>query len=133
MNESLLNVFLWMHLLCMVGAFGALLAGGCVPPDAGAETSLRVLKRANLLIAIGFLAGLATYFVRIKLASLEDIELPGSLHMTVGIKFLILIGVGACVGIALAKTRKSDAAQAAPFRWAAVILLAIAAFLGVYL
>lgn len=133
MDESLQHFFLWIHLLCMAGAFGALLAAECMPTAAWKDGTVegRVLRLIHALIGIGFLAGLTTYIMRIDLAAAGSD--PGRLHMTIGIKFLLLVGVGACTGLASAMVRKGNAGAAGRLRWSAAILLAVAAFLGIHL
>ena len=136
MNETLENLLLWIHVLCMVGAFGAMLTAQIGLPVAArrdAETVNGPVRFGTLLIAVGLVAGLATCFIKIKLAGATGTELATSVHVTVGIKFGLLIAVGACAGMALGMVKKGAFESASSMRWFAVGPLALAAFLGVRL
>jgi hypothetical protein len=127
------SITIWVHLLCMVGAFGGLLVAQLSLPAKNVSHHLSILKPVNLMLAIGLLAGIIAYFLKIKDAAASGEELAGTVHMVVGIKFLILLGVGACCGMANGLLKKEKWEAAGRLRWAAGGLLAIAAFLGVLL
>ena len=136
MHETLKELSVWIHLLTMVGAFGTLLVsllGWSAEQKKDPDLNRRTNRFASQLIAVGFLAGLAAYFFTIKVSVATDIDLPSSLHMTVGIKFLLLLGVGACLGISSGMIRKERLSTAAGQRGLAAGLLAIAALLGVWI
>ena len=132
MSDSVHHVTLWVHILSMVGAFGSLLIAQ-LALTANDTANARILRTVNVLVAIGFLAGCFVYFLIIKTAASAGDELPGRVHMVVGIKLLILLGVGGCSGMAAGLTKKGKWEAAGRLRWIATGLLAIAAYLGVSL
>ena len=127
------SITLWIHLLSMIGAFGGLLVAQLALSTKDGSHHMAILKPVNVMLAIGLLAGLIAYFLKIKTAQTSGEELTGGVHMVVGIKFLILLGVGACCGIATGLMKKEKWKAAGRLRWAASGLLAIAAYLGISL
>jgi len=127
------SITIWIHLLCMIGAFGGLLTAQLALSREDGSHHLAILKPVNLMLAIGLVAGLTAYFLKIKDASVSGEEIVGAVHMVVGIKFLILLGVGGCSGMAAGLTKKGKWEAAGRLRWIATGLLAIAAYLGVSL
>ena len=127
------SIILWVHLLCMIGAFGGLLAGRLTLSTNDSTSHRSVLKPVNVMLAIGLAAGLLSYFLKINAAGASGEELTGHVHMIVGIKFMILLGAAACCGIATGLTRKERGSAAGRLQWVACGLLAIAAYLGVSL
>lgn len=108
---------LWIHILLMIGAFGAILAFQLVvPPDQRqlAEQGRRIGSIVNRMIGIGFLAGLAYYFLE------QGYQQGPHYNGVIGVKFLLLLGIGALMGI----SKKKDQADA--LRWGALGLLALA-------
>ena len=120
----LLLILKWVHILCMIGAFGGLLLFQYGLPaslrasDEATRTAIRLL---NILIGAGFTAGLAVYvFSRGNL-------LGPHYNGVIGMKFMILLVVGALVPM----SRKPGKGGA--FRTVALVLLAVAALAGLSL
>lgn len=117
----LLSSLTWVHLLCMIGAFGALLAIQTAVPKAmrnGPEVSRGVSKIVNILLGLGFLAGIASYGVR------HGHALGAHFNGIIGLKFVLLLVVGALLGMS-GKAGKGDL-----FRTISLVLLAVAALAG---
>lgn len=115
---------LWLHILCMVGAFGVLLGFQMILPREmrdQAEVSRAFGKIVNWLILIGFLSGLTYYFSR------DGLQLGAHYNGVIGVKFVFLLGVGALVSIS--KNKPSGDA----LRWGAIVLLASATLFGLTL
>jgi len=127
------SITIWIHLLCMIGAFGGLLVSQLALSTKNGPHHVALLKPVNIMLAIGLLAGLFSYVLKIKTSQTSGEELEGTIHMVIGIKFLILAGVGACCGIAAGMMKKEKWELAGRLRWAAAGLLAAAAYLGVSL
>ncbi|HMP72754.1 MAG TPA: hypothetical protein PKE55_05765 [Kiritimatiellia bacterium] len=109
---------LWLHLLAMVGAFGAILAFQLVVPEQQrklAEQSRRIGNVVNAMILVGFLTGIGYYLL--EGGYLERAHYNG----VIAVKFLLLLGVGALVGI----SKKREMGDS--LRWGALALLALAA------
>ena len=121
MLESLL---LWIHLLSMIGAFGVLL-GDLVGLHKATRANAGAARLASLLLAVGLPAGLWLY--RLKIAAGWGAL---GLHRTIGIKFVLLVGAGAFLGIASKQFRNGRPAPAAKLQGAAVALLAMAALVA---
>lgn len=136
MQDQLKNIAVWLHLLCMVGAFGALLYHQLFLGTSHKADPLlgrTVNKAASILIAVGFLAGLLAFILKIKVAASSGIAIESSAHMKVGIKFLILLASGACLGISSGMIRKGRYDSAAAQRILVLVLLATAALIGVWI
>ncbi len=127
---SLKSLSTWIHLLSMIGTFGALLFyqfGLSRAQRDDLDLARRLGRVCNLLIGIGFVAGLAGYYFTMKISGGG---VPGRFHMTVGVKFILLLGIGACLGVGGAMHKKGNTELASHLRWGALGLLALAAFLG---
>ena len=115
------HLVVWIHLICMVGALGALLFCQLGLPadlrrqDAVARGASRLV---SILIGIGLLAGLGAYGIR------KGHLMGAHYNAVIGIKFGLLLAVGALAGM----SRKPERGDA--FRGLAAALLAIAALLG---
>ena len=136
MNSMLEHVLLWAHLLCMVGSFGALLILQLGLPAATREdpaAARSALRFITFMVLAGFVIGVAAYVFKIVAASRAGGELPSATHMLVGMKFMIMMLVAGCLGMASSSVRKSKFAVALGLRWSAVGLLALAALMGVML
>ena len=128
------NVAKYIHIVFILGSFGMILAARCGLPierRKDAELIIPLLRGATGLILLGFIAGLITYVLRIKLAQSTGVPLETSFHHVIGTKLLLLVATGACLGVGLSRARKTSGAAAAGFALAALILLATAAFFGV--
>lgn len=109
------------HILCMIGAFGALL--GC---QAGLPAELRrgealgrgISRIVNVLVGLGLLAGLALFGIK------KGHLLGAHYSLVVGVKFGLLLAVGALV----AMSKRPDRGDT--LRNIACTLLAVAALLG---
>ena len=69
----------------------------------------------------------------IKIAGASATPLASSVHMKIGIKLFLLIGAGACLGISSGMIRRERSSAASAQRTLALVLLAIAALIGVWL
>ena len=111
----------WIHLLCVLGTFGGLLAVRFGLPstirnsDEVARGSARLF---NILIGVGLLAGLSIYFLK------QGMAMGPHYNGVIGLKFVILVAVGGLIPMSK-KPGKGDAS-----RTIAIVLLAIAALAG---
>ena len=136
MNVTLERVLLWAHLLCMVGTFGSLLITQLGLPKATRDDPAvagACLRFMSFTLFVGLVFGVATYIVAIQSEKKLGGGLPSEFHMVIGIKFMIMILVAACFGMASGFVRKDKPATAHTLRWSAVFLLAGAALLGIFL
>lgn len=136
MEHILQPVCLWAHLLCMVGALGAVAAFQLALPARvreDADVARRSYALLNILVAVGLVAGLAAYYLKIRIAGAAGEELAGAVHMKVGIKFILFVCVAACFGVGSAKAKRGQFAAAHGLRWASILLLAGAALVGVFI
>jgi hypothetical protein len=112
---------IWLHLLCMVGAFGGLLAlRVALPADVrnGEGVRRRVSLLLNAMIGVGLLAG-AVYYVL-----LDGHKLGGHFNGVIAVKFVLLLAVG---GLLAASGRRE---RGDGLRDLATALLAVAALAG---
>ena len=111
----------WIHILCVIGTFGGLMAVRFGLP-AAVRTSDDVARASarlfNILIGIGLLAGLSVYFMK------HGMALGPHYNGVIGLKFAILVAVGGLIPMSR-KPGKGDL-----FRTIAIVLLAIAALAG---
>jgi hypothetical protein len=117
----------------MVGAFGVLLAAHLALPGGVRDTASvarRLAGLLNALLGLGLLTGLGMFVLRMRLLKSIGQELGSGYHAVIGTKFLLLLAIGACLGIASGKLRKGHTAAAHTLQTVAMILLAMAAFLG---
>lgn len=133
MNVSPISVVLWLHVLALVGAVGVLLAV-CFALPGGTRDSASVARRfsrmLNTLMGVGLAAGLTVFMLKLKESKALGFELGSLYHGVVGTKFLILLAVGACLGIAPRMLRKGRPGITHTLQALAMVLLALAAFLG---
>jgi hypothetical protein len=125
MNEILILV----HILCMAGVFGGLLASlaaGAGASGDAAATGRAAMRPLNILLLVGFLAGMGLYVQRSSGG-----EAIASLHAVVGIKMLILVAVGALMGISGAAFKKENVPRGRLLQVVAAALCVVAAALGV--
>lgn len=125
------NLAAWLHVLCMVATLGAAaFAQFGLSGEQRSEPRLagRFNRLTHGLLGLGLLAGLAAYFLMIKISGGG---LPKGYHHSVGTKFVLFLAVGGCLGAASAVQRKGKDDKASVLRWVAVGLLAVAALLGV--
>jgi len=129
-------VFVAVHVLCMLGAFGGVLIVQCGLPKTVRDTAdvARAAGRLpTMLFAIGFLAGLITYWLKIRYAANSNVQLPTIEHSIVGIKFLFLVAAGAFMGITAKALKQGETGRANFFRGMTLIPLVLAACLGLLL
>lgn len=115
MNPS--SLILWAHIVCMVGAIGALLGYQLSHGKEArnlADPSRKISRLVNILIAVGLVSALAYYFLTARY------KMGPHYNGVVGVKFILLLGAGALIGISKG-TDKGDA-----FRWIALIQLLLA-------
>lgn len=118
---------LWVHVLGMVGAIGALAMAQWGLPRGGASTAGSFRLPARLLGA-GFVAGLIVLGVTLHIGG----AYPGYLH-SVGTKFVLLLASGATLGIGAKAERLGNPAKAASMRRATLATLLLASLLGALL
>ncbi len=115
-----IQILTWVHLICMVGAFGALLFCQLgLPADVRRQEAVaRGLSRlVNILIGVGLLAGLGLYGLK------HGHTLGPRYNGFIGAKFVLLVLTGGLV--AMSRKPERDV-----FRTQACVLLAVAALLG---
>lgn len=130
------NIVLWIHLIAMIGALGGLMHiqfGLPVHLRDRREDIAGSLKLSNLLLAVGFVVGFVLYYMKIRAGAASGNPLPAATHMAVGIKFLLFLSAMALLGIGAKKLRDNNAAIAHTLRLTAIVVLALAALLGVCL
>lgn len=116
-----LLILTWLHILCMIGAFGVLAAAQfALPRDTRNSPGVArgISKLGNILIGIGLLAGVAFYGMA------KAHTFGAHYNGVIGTKFILLLAVGALLAISK-KPGKGDA-----FRTIALVLISIAALLG---
>ena len=117
----------------MVSAIGALLVIQFALPGGtrdAAPVAQRCARLLNVLVAAGFLAGLVAFVIKLRAFKAAGVDLSSAYHSVVGTKILILLAVGACLGMAPALLRKGRSGAAHALRTVAFLLLVLAAFLG---
>jgi len=128
------NVLIWIHILSAVGVFGGLLAIRVGMPEA-ARRDPDIVRGAYKLLSMLVLVALVTGFIRyatmISIAG-ESGGLAAATHMKVGIKMLLLVGIGGCLGMGSASVRKGKGAAADAMIGGALVFLAAATALGVW-
>ena len=129
-------IFIGIHMLCMLGAFGGMLIVQFgMPKDVrdNADVARSMGRLPILLITIGFLAGLVAYLLRMQYASRSGEVLPPVEHTIVGIKFMFLVAAGAFIGITSKSLKQANVVRANFFRLIALIAIILAACLGILL
>jgi hypothetical protein len=115
------QLVLWLHLLCMVGAFGGLLALRLAVPE-GVRRDPAVGRKAsrlfNLLLVVGLAAG-AGYYALLS-GHLRGAHYNG----VIGLKFVLMLAAAALLGLS-ARSARGDG-----LRTGAMLLLAAAALAG---
>ena len=109
---------IWIHLLCMVGAFGSLLAVQlALPAPLQQDEALmrRITRLVSLLLLVGLLAGAVAYGLR------QGHLLGGHFNGVIGLKFVLLLIAGGLLPLA------RRAAIGNTIRWIVLALLALAA------
>lgn len=115
MNVS--SLILWAHIVSMVGAIGALLGYQLALNKEirnQADSAGSISRLVNILIAVGFVAALAYYVIS------AGYKMGGHYNGVIGVKFILLLGAGALIGISKS-TEKGDL-----FRWIAFVQLLLA-------
>jgi len=118
------KLFLWVHIVSMVSVIGVLLSAQvCMRADDrnGAESSRTVARLANILLGVGFLAGIAYYLLN------KGYAMGPHYNGVVGVKFVFLLGAGALLGISK-RTDRGDG-----LRWISLTLLLLASLFGITL
>ena len=129
-------VFVAIHVLCMLGAFGGvLIVQFGLPKDVRdtPKTARSAGRLPSMLIAIGFLAGLIAYWLGIRYADNSGESLPPIEHTIVGVKFLFLVAAGAFMGLTVKSLKQSDTGRANFCRGLTLVAIALAACLGLLL
>lgn len=133
MNISLFQAILWLHVLTMVSAIGALLVIQFALPGGtrdAAPVAGRCSRLLNILVAVGLLAGLTAFAMKLRAFKAAGTDLSSTYHALVGTKILLMLAVGACLGMGPALLRKGRSGAAHTLRTVALLLLVLAAFLG---
>ena len=119
---SLLQIILWVHILCMISVIGVLLCAQiALPSDYRNNASGSIARLANILLSIGFLAGAGYY------GMVSGHTMGGHFNGVIGTKFVLLLAAGAVIGIS------KRSANGDRLRWIALILFVLASFLGISL
>lgn len=124
---------LWLHVVCMVGTFGLVLGQQWVLPPAARDTpsiTKRALAAGNALIAAGLVAGVVVYVITLQTARAAGTEVSSAYHLTIGIKFLLVFAVGACLGMGYPLLAQERYTALSGLRCVTLALLGLAAFLG---
>ena len=98
-----------------------------------ADTARAAGRLPTMLFAIGFLAGLVAYWMRIRYAANSNVQLPPVEHSIIGIKFLFLVAAGAFMGITAKALKEGDTGRANFFRGMTLLPIVLAACLGLLL
>ncbi len=120
----LISLVLWLHILCMISVIGTLLSTQLcteVSYRNSSAPSRAIARLANILLGIGFLAGISYYLL------IDGMTRGAHYNGVVGMKFIFLLGAGALVGISK-RTDRGDT-----LRWTALTLLVLASLFGVTL
>lgn len=125
------QIALWIHLLCMVGCFGMVLAAHISSKAHTKETLAtdKTLSIAAMVLGLGLVAGIVVFLLKAKLAA----ELPSQFMMFITIKLLLLVAAGGSLAMASKNARKGDAEAGKVGRLVALASIASAALLGVLL
>lgn len=131
MSPDAYRALILIHIVCMTGVLGGLIA--CLAAGRGAGNELaeplrRAMRPLNLLLLVGLLAGFGLYSYRTPSGGAD----AGPLHALVGTKLLILLAVGALMGIASGALKRENAARARILQAIAAVLTLVAAALGVW-
>ena len=132
MSFSIDQFVIWFHLVSMAGALGGLYFMHWVVEDGNLDGLKRGVRLFNFFIIAGILAGLHLYGQKIMAAKEGGFDIS-HVHQTVGIKITLLLAAGACVGISAKASRGGKTGKASTLRLAGVIIMALAAYLGVTL
>ena len=136
MRVDIKLLFVAVHVLCMLGAFGGVLIVQFGLPKAvrdTADTANTAGRLPALLLAVGFLAGLVAYWLRIRYAANISGSLTSTEHSIVGVKFLFMVAAGAFMGVTAKSLKQSDTARANFFRGMTLVAIVLAACLGLLL
>ena len=127
------QLMLWLHVLCMVSIVGTLLViRRGLPFGSSQDPSVvrPILRFAGGLLFAGLAAGLTVYAMLISTAKDTGGELPSQTHQLVGTKIILMLAVGACIGMSSSMVKKNKSGPAALLQWAAILALALAALIG---
>jgi len=119
-----INLLLWLHIVCMISVIGTLLSTQlCTTAEYrnSPDPSRAIARLANILLGVGFLAGL-TYYILI-----DGMSRGAHYNGVVAMKFIFLLGTGALLGISK-KTDRGDG-----LRWIAFGLMLAASLFGITL
>ncbi len=127
------QICIYVHVLCMLGAFGGLLMIQFgLPRDVRDSTgSAGVANRLpSMLIGVGFLAGFLIYWLNISFAAKVGEQLPMLEHSVIGIKLLLLVAAGGFMGLTSRYMKDEKPGNAAIYRGMSILVLGLAALLG---
>lgn len=116
-----ISLVLWLHIVCMISVIGTLLSTQlCTTPEYrnSAGPSRAIARLANILIGIGFLAGISYYLLK------DGMTLGPHYNGVIGMKFVFLLGAAALIGISK-RTDRGDS-----LRWIAFGLMVLASLFG---
>lgn len=128
------NLLLWVHVLCLLGTFGGLLVIQFGLPREWRDSAAGAKVGTGLIygmLGLGFLMGIGLLAWRVHTAGTA--ALGGHYWGVIGLKFILLLVVGAMLGIATRKLRAGLVKTAVTLRAVAIGALALAALLGVTL
>ncbi|MCE9616127.1 MAG: hypothetical protein K8T26_17785 [Lentisphaerae bacterium] len=128
------DLLVWVHVLCMLGTFGGLLVIQFGLPREWRDSAAGARVGTGLiytLLGVGFVVGLGLLGWQMHAAGTA--ALGGHYWGVIGLKFILLLVVGAMLGIATRKLRAGLVGAAVTLRGVAIGALALAALLGVTL
>jgi hypothetical protein len=123
----------WLHIVCVLASFGGIFVATLgLSAERRADASLvrALLRWPHALLGLGFVAGLAIYMIKARTLHADGAG-ANPFDIVIGVKFLLLLAVGACLGIASGKLKKGGISAAHVLMRVALLLLAVAAYLGV--
>lgn len=129
MDLTFYKAVLGIHVLCMAGVFGGLVAACAVARgdgEAAAANGRTAMRPLNILLLIGFVMGMILY---VHLTRSDTA--PAHVHGAVGIKMLLLVGLGAVMGMGSGAFKKGDAARGRLLQMIGLVICLLATLIGV--
>ncbi|GEM_PF-3332098 len=129
MELTFYKTVLGLHVLCMAGVFGGLIAACAVARgdgDSAAANGRAAMRPLNILLLVGFLMGLVL-FVHLTRSDTA----PAHVHAAIGIKMLLFVALGAFMGMGSSAFKKGNAARGRLMQILGLVICTIAALVGV--
>lgn len=121
------TLLLFLHLISTLGAFGVLLMTqfGLSIEQRRGKAGKRGMRLTQFMLLVGLAAGMVLFVSLIRAG-----DLGPYFHMVVGTKFLLLLGAGACIGLASVKAKQEKFGSARWLGIATLVIMALAAALA---